>query len=181
MTKPIDVAAAPPSLRAQFHSAFPQLTSAILDEWPQLDAESLAAANADLDKVVALLVEKTGHTKALIRRQLEEILYIVTTPVDAGVRVHRGTVSGFARDTRAAAATVNEAAHEALHSVEEILEQFEKRTRPLLRELRGNVLTEARDKVREHWLLSLLGTLGLGFLVGVLFSLCPKAKQEARK
>jgi len=102
MTKPVDAAAATPSLRAQFQSAFPQLASAILDEWPQLDADSLAGANADLDKVVVLLVDKTGHTKALVRRQLEEILYIVTTPVDAGVRAHRGTESGFARDARAA-------------------------------------------------------------------------------
>jgi hypothetical protein len=176
MTKPVEAAAAAtPSQRAQFHSAFPQLASAILEEWPQLDAESLAAASADQEKVVELIAEKSGHTKTLVRKQLEEILQIVTAPVD-GVRPDRHTMAGFAHDARAAAATVGEAAHDALHSVEAILEKFEKRTRPLLRELRGNVLTDARDKVREHWLLALLGTLGLGFLVGLLFSVRPKGK-----
>ena len=175
MTKPVEAAATTPSQRAQFQSAFPQLASAILEEWPQLDAESLAAASADQEKVVELIAEKSGHTKTLVRKQLEEILQIVTAPVD-GVRPDRHTMAGFAHDARAAAATVGEAAHDALHSVEAILEKFEKRARPLLRELRGNVLTDARDKVREHWLLALLGTLGLGFLVGLLFSVRPKGK-----
>ena len=176
MTKPVDTPMATPLLRTQFHGAFPQLASAILEEWPQLDAESLASAHADLEKVIALVVEKTGHTKALVRRQLEEIFHIVTAPVESVGQKGSGAAAAFVHDAKAAAATVNEAAHDALHSVEAILAQFEKRTKPLLRELRGNVLTDARDKVREHWFLSLLVTLGLGFIVGVLISARPSRK-----
>ncbi len=75
MTKPVDVPMTTPFQRAQFHGAFPQLASAILEEWPQIDAESLASANADLEKVIALVVERTGHTKTLVRKQLEEIFH----------------------------------------------------------------------------------------------------------
>lgn len=160
-----------PMNRTQFHKAFPQLSSALLEEWPQIEAESLSATQGELDKVVGLIVEKTGHTKTLARRQLEELYRIVTAPTDGGSfgASARGAATVFAHDARAAAATVSEAAHEALTSVEEVLARFEKKTARMLRDLHLNqVVTHTGDKIREHWLASLLVTLGLGFIVAAV-------------
>lgn len=160
-----------PMNRTQFHKAFPQLSSALLEEWPQIEAESLSATQGELDKVVGLIVEKTGHTKTLARRQLEELYRIVTAPTDGGSfsASARGAATIFAHDARAAAATVSEAAHEALTSVEEVLARFEKKTARMLRDLHLNqVVTHTGDKIREHWLASLLVTLGLGFIVAAV-------------
>lgn len=166
MTKSDGAATSTPMNRTQFHNAFPQLCSAFLEEWPQIEAESLSATKGEFDKVVGLIAEKTGYTKTLIRRQLEELFRIVTLPPEAGTPPGRGAAFGY--EARAAAATLSDAAHEALHSVEAILEHFEKKTSHLLRELRGNVLTRTSDKLRKHWFIALLGVLGLGFIGGFL-------------
>jgi hypothetical protein len=154
-----------PMNQTQFHAAFPQLASALLEEWPALQAEPLSATQGDLDKVIGLIVETTGHTKTLVRRQLGEILQIVTAPSESAP----GRGRGMAQDARAAGAAVSDAAHEALLAVEAILSEFEKKSGHVLRDLRGSVLTPTRDAIRQHWLLSLLISLGLGFIVGVLF------------
>lgn len=160
-----------PMNRTQFHSAFPQLSSALLEEWPQIEAEALSATQGELDKVVGLIVEKTGHTKTLARRQLEELYRIVTAPSEGGSfsATARGAASVFAHDARAAAATVSEAAHEALSSVEEVLARFEKKTSKMLRDLHLNqVVTHTGERIREHWLATLLVSLGLGFIVAAV-------------
>lgn len=170
MTKAEEVNHSPMN-RTQFHSAFPQLSSAVLEEWPQIEAEALSATHGELDKVVVLIVEKTGHTKTLARRQLEELYRIVTSPSESGhfTATARGAAAVFAHDARAAAATVSEAAHEALNSVEEVLAKFEKRTARLLRDLHLNtVVTHTGERIREHWLATLLVTLGLGFIVAAV-------------
>lgn len=156
-----------PMNQTQFHAAFPQLASALLEEWPALQAEPLSATQGDLDKVIGLIVETTGHTKTLVRRQLGEILQIVTAPPESASGRARG--SGMASDARAAGAAVSDAAHEALLAVEAILSEFEKKSGHVLRDLRGSVLTPTRDAIRQHWFLSLLLSLGLGFIIGVLF------------
>ena len=101
-----------PMNQTQFHAAFPQLASALLEEWPALQAEPLSATQGDLDKVIGLIVETTGHTKTLVRRQLGEILQIVTAPSESAPG--RARSSGMAHDARAAGAAVSDAAHEAL-------------------------------------------------------------------
>lgn len=160
-----------PMNRTQFHGAFPQLSSALLEEWPQIEADALSATHGELDKVVGLIVEKTGHTKTLAKRQLEELYRIVTAPTEGGSfsASARGAASVFAHDARAAAATVSEAAHEALSSVEEVLARFEKKTAKMLRDLHLNqIVTHTGERIREHWLATLLCTLGLGFIVAAV-------------
>lgn len=148
--------------KSAFHGAFAKLSPAILEEWgAKLEATELAATEGDYDKVVALIVERTAHTKALVRRQLEEIYRVVTAPPRA---------ADARRMARAAGEGVQAAISEAMESVDDVLHEIEKRTAKLMRDLRGNVIDQARGKLRDHLVLSLFVTLGLGFIVGVIFN-----------
>lgn len=61
-------------------SCLPRLVSTILGEWSQIDERDLFATHGEFDKAVALIAERTGYTKALARRQLEEIYEAVPRP-----------------------------------------------------------------------------------------------------
>lgn len=144
-----------PLTKGEFASAFADLQPAILAEWPQLSAAALAGTEGDLERVVGLLAEQTTHTKALIRRQLEELHRVLSTPPQprppSGQRARRG----------------DPALHE---SVDDMLHDLEERAAHLLRDLRGGMLNDARGKVRENVLFSLIIAIGFGFIVGVLFT-----------
>ena len=51
-----------------------------------------------------------------------------------------------------------------------MLADLEQRAAHLLRDLRGGMLNDARGKVRENVLFSLVIAIGFGFIVGVLFT-----------
>lgn len=172
MTKTEDSTPHAPMTRAQFHSTFGQLASVLLEEWPQLEADTLSGTSGELEKVVALIVDKTGHTKTLIRRQLEELYRVVTAPIETKTSTARS--AAFAQEAHAAASSVSHAAQEALHTAEDILLQLEKKVGHLFRELQARklhsgVLAKTASSIREHWFLSLLSALGLGFISGILF------------
>lgn len=143
---------------SQFAAAFSSLRPAILAEWSALDATTLGETAGEFDKVVSLVAERTAHTKALVRKQLEELYRVVTQPVEKPRRArpaHDGEVG----------------AH-----LDQLIEEFERRTAHIIRELRGGFFSEARERVRGNVLFSLLVTLGLGFIVGVLFSSSNRGK-----
>lgn len=148
--------------RAAFLESFPKLEPVILAEWQQVDAAALSATQGDLDKVIAVLAEQTAHTKALLRKQLQELWQCVVEPEQRGPKSepsHRNT-SRFAKNL-----------HDLLpESADDLLRELEARTARILRELRGGLLKDTRHRVRENLLFSLLVTLGLGFIVGVLFT-----------
>lgn len=142
--------------RAAFMSAFPALRTAILAEWSEVDEPALAATGGELDKVVALLAERTTRTKALLRRQLEELYRVVTQPLEP---------LPDARPEKSAAAD----GAEKPPQMDQIVEELERRMGQLIRELRGGLLDNARDRVKENVFFSLLVALGFGFIVGVVF------------
>lgn len=142
--------------KAAFASAFATLSPALLAEWGEVDAEALAATDGDLDRVVALIAERTSRTKALVRRQIEEIFRVVSEPVTSGAARPRG------RGPERAAGQPG---------VDQLLAELEKRTAQIMRELRGSgVLDNTRDRVRDNIFFSLLVAIGFGFIVGVLFN-----------
>lgn len=144
-----------PLSKSEFASAFADLQPAILGEWPQVEAAALAATDGDLDRVVGLIAEHTAHTKALIRRQLEELHRVLSAPPPrsraAGPRVRRGEAP-------------------LPDSVDAMLHDLEERAAHLLRDLRGSMLSDARGKVRENVFFSLIIAVGFGFIIGVLFT-----------
>jgi hypothetical protein len=140
------------------------LQSAILEEWSEVDAEALAATSGQFDKVVALIAERTSRTKALIRRQLDELYRLVNEPPDAEPTRRSG------RGRRPAAPPSEGAASRAAAHVDPLLEELERRTAQIMRELRGGLLGDARQRVRENVILSLLIAIGLGFIVGIVYT-----------
>jgi hypothetical protein len=147
-----------PLSKSDFASAFADLQPAILAEWPQLDAATLAATQGDLERAVGLIAEQTAHTKALVRRQLEELHRVVCAPPPP-----RPRPASPRRDRVHEDGSVTE-------SVDAMLHDLEQRAAHLLRDLRGGMLNDARGKVRENVLFSLVIALGFGFIVGVLFT-----------
>ena len=143
--------------RSAFQESFAKVSPAILAEWEQIEAAALSATGGELDKVVALIADRTAHTKALVRRQLQELWQVSMEPPR-----HRPVGSG---------SRLHQSIHNALpDSADELLQELEERTAHLLRELRGGVLKETRAKVKDNLLFSLLVSIGLGFIVGVLFT-----------
>lgn len=137
----------------EFASSFKAMQAAILAEWPQVDAAGLAGTEGDLERVVVLIAEQTAHTKALVRRQLDELHRVLLAPPLRPRPAARHRDEGGVPE-----------------SVDAMLHDLEQRAAHLLRDLRGGMLSDARGKVRENVLFSLLITLGLGFIVGVLFT-----------
>lgn len=130
-----------------FRASFGTLKDAILAEWPAVDGEALTATDGELEKVVALVAAKTEHTKTLVRKHLAELSTLRSS------------------DDGKAAGSAKKWASQA----NEVFEKFEKRTADLVKELRGTVLVNAKEKVRENLLVSLLMALGLGLLIGLVF------------
>jgi hypothetical protein len=139
--------------KGEFASAFKLMQPAILAEWPQIDAAGLAGTEGDLERTVSLIAEQTAHTKALVRRQLDELHRVVCAPPPRPRPAARPRVEGSPAE-----------------SVDEMLHDLEQRAAHLLRDLRGGMLNDARGKVRENVLFSLVIALGFGFIVGVLFT-----------
>jgi ElaB/YqjD/DUF883 family membrane-anchored ribosome-binding protein len=144
--------------KAAFASAFSALQPVLLAEWGELDAESLAATEGDLERVVALIAERSSRTKVLVRRQIEEIFNIVTEPVSSGAA--RARARGGERT----------AERTGQPGVDQLLAELEKRTAQIMRELRGGFVDSTRDRVRDNIFFSLLVAIGFGFIVGVLFT-----------
>lgn len=132
-----------------FRASFGTLKDAILAEWPAVDGESLTATEGELDKVVALVAAKTEHTKTLVRKHLAEL-----STLGSGEGGAKGTSNGAKRLASQAS---------------EVFERLEQRTADLVKELRGTVLVNAKDKVKENLLVSLFMALGLGLLIGLVF------------
>ncbi|MFO0618935.1 MAG: hypothetical protein U0414_40475 [Polyangiaceae bacterium] len=127
-----------------FRASFGTLKDAILAEWPAIDGEALTATDGELEKVVALVAAKTEHTKTLVRKHLAELSTL---------------------DAKGAPGAAKKWASQA----NDVFEKFEKRTADLVKELRGTVLVNAKEKVRENLLVSLVMALGLGLLLGLVF------------
>jgi hypothetical protein len=144
--------------RSAFQESFGKLEPVILAEWQQLDAGALTATGGELDKVVALIAERTAHTKVLVRRQLEELWQVAAEPL----RRRKGAT---------AASRLRDNLHAVLpDAADDVLQELEQRTAELIRELRGGLLKDTRTRVKDNLLFSLLVTLGLGFIVGVIFT-----------
>ena len=66
--------------RSAFQESFAKVSPAILAEWEQIEAAALSATGGELDKVVTLIADRTAHTKALVRRQLQELWQVSMEP-----------------------------------------------------------------------------------------------------
>ncbi|MCK6507811.1 hypothetical protein L6R53_31340, partial [Myxococcota bacterium] len=68
---------------ARLRAAFEQVRALALEEWPDLDAAALAETGGELELVVALIATHTGHTRAMTRRHLAELVSLALDPEPA--------------------------------------------------------------------------------------------------
>jgi hypothetical protein len=120
--------------------AFHKLSSLIREEWPAVDADSLAATGGDEERVIELVATRTEHTRALVRRQLDELRRLSASRSDAW----------FGGDADA------------------LLRRLGDRAARLARDLQGQAVREATRHVEKNPLTSLFAALGLGLLLGLL-------------
>lgn len=148
-----------PFSREGFASAWGDVRSLLMEEWPQLDQARLDATEADPDKVVDLVTKSTDHSKALVRKQLGEIAEA------AGVGA-KGIEQRLVR---------------LLHKLEQASEPVVTGAQKTVQQLgeRGQVIVDnaqqvagrAEEKVKEHPWTALLAALGVGLLLGLLVGL----------
>lgn len=123
-----------------FGQDFERVTALIREEWPAVDKAALEATNGDFDGVLALVATTTEHTRALVRRQLEELRREAHQPNDSGFLPSEWN---------------------------DILRRVQGRAGGVARDLKSHALEEATLQVRRNPLTSLLVALGLGFLLGL--------------
>lgn len=143
--------AAVPDLADAFTSNFAMIQPLIANEWPAVDADVLAKTRGELDRVVELVARCAGQSEPLVRGRLEALLAVASRPANTND-----------------AASANPTPKDPLV---ELLERLEKKTTELAAELRRSVLPDAREKVKENLLVSLLVALGRGFILGVIFAM----------
>lgn len=128
-----------------FAQVFDRVQTLIVEEWPSVSKEALAATGGDLEKVAAIVAESAGRTRALAKKQLAELASLARDAKDAsGDEVQR---------LRA--------------RFEGLVEDLEQKSQSIVK--KGDDLErEARKKVEENLWTSLLVALGLGFILGLL-------------
>lgn len=145
-------------------AAAPSLRALVLEEWPGLSAEALDAAIGETERLVELVAEHSGHTRALARRKLAELGQLVAEGQRAGDAApagEGGAAGALPADLR--------------RQVDALMRSLEERARHLGAQVREEVVPqaeqkvkEAEDKLKENLLVSLLVAMGFGLLVGLI-------------
>lgn len=120
---------------------FDQLVPLIVDEWPQVDGEALRQTRGDLDLMVALIATETEHSKALIRKQLDELREL----------------RGKAQQER-----------DEVKWLRGVVERMQARSHDLGDYVKESMLDDARGQVNKNPLVALLMAVGLGFIFGFI-------------
>lgn len=142
-----------------FRGNFREVSRLVVQEWPEVDAEALAATEGDPHDVLSVVVEATGHTKVLVRKHLAEIAEVAGVE-SAGLEARLVRLLHFLEDT---ADPVGKEAQRIAGQVRDQGERVGKR-------VAGSV-QDAGDTVKENLWVSLLAALGLGMLAGLVLGL----------
>lgn len=136
----------------QLRARFAQLLPLLAEEWPDLNAVELEATAGDADALVELIATRTDQTRALTRRQLAELLTLVST----SPRRPRPA----AQSSAASSSPAVEPLDRLVHSLEEYLDD-------LTRQVKRDVAPLALNSARENMGLALLLAGGFGLTLGL--------------
>ncbi len=123
-----------------FGDSFASLVPLIKDEWPAVDPTSLEQTGGEYDLVVALISDETTQSKALVQDKLAEMQTVASDDGDA------------AEEKR----------------VRRVLNKIQERSNEIAGYVRKQMLEDAKTKVGQNPLVSLLMAIGLGFIFGFL-------------
>lgn len=149
-----------------FRDAFDAVRPLVLAEWPEVDAKSLDATEADPDKVVALVAEKTQRSKALVRKHLAEIAEVAG--VDA--RGLEGRVLRLIHALESKLEPVQETLGRTQESAKAALETLEARGKHVVSDVK-KAGEDVEDALKNNIWRSLFAALGVGVLVGLVLGL----------
>jgi methyl-accepting chemotaxis protein len=140
------------------------LARLVVEEWGDDGRAAWDAAAGDHETLITQLSERTGRTRALLRRQLAELNELSREGGDSATP-HRARATSAAADGVAqAAASLSELGRR----VEAAVREVEGRAQAALGEVTDTRLPQAEAKIRENLLTSLLMSLGFGLLVGII-------------
>ncbi len=112
----------------------------MVSEWPEVDRALLDGAGNDLGEVVEVISTATGRTKTLVKSQLAELAVYAKADDDSG--------------------------SDDLNRMRRMLKNLEEKSQEIAEFARGQLLPQAKEKVQENLVVSLLVAVGLGFLLG---------------
>jgi len=135
-----------------FAKVFAALQPLICAEWPEVDPKELEDTSGDYERVVALVAKATEHTKALVKRHLNELQDIATEEPKAQ-----------------AESSVDCAVDSAQRKLMDALQVLQKKANELTDYMRKTGLGDAKAKAEQHPLITLLIAIGLGFLIGFVY------------
>lgn len=161
-----------PLTPAQFQDQFVHLAPLILEEWSQLEADTLAATEGDLDLVIDYVTSQTDRTRALIRRQLRELYLVVQEQQMQQEQRPREDKAAPSEQTTGLPTDLASLQEQVLPTVEKSLKLLEKRAEKLLAQVEREVLPEVSEKVsekvKENPNTSLLTAFGVGLFIGLI-------------
>jgi ElaB/YqjD/DUF883 family membrane-anchored ribosome-binding protein len=124
---------------AAFVEQFDKLVPLIRDEWPAVDGDALRQTKGDYDLVVTLIAEQTEHTKALVKKQLDEL---------------RTMIQG------------NQASE--VQRLRQMVERLQAKSQEIAGYVKSQMLKDAKQKVSDNPIVALLVALGFGLVLGLL-------------
>lgn len=146
---------------------FLALVPLMMEEWPQLSQDDLLATDGDLDQVITYVADQTDHTHTLVRRHLNELASLVERAEAAAPQASPPAPNQAVTvppDPSPAAETDDDAPS----SIDQLLSDLESRTDQLMQDFKAEMLPELEKKARSNLGMSLLISLGLGVILGLL-------------
>lgn len=149
-----------------FRTSFDTVRPLLLAEWPELDAAALDLTDADPDRIVALVTEKTQSSKALVRKHLAEIAEVAG--VDA--RGLEGRVLRLIHALEGKLEPVQETLGRHQETAKAALAELESRSKHVVADVK-KAGADVEDTLKGNIWRSLFGALGIGVLIGLVIGL----------
>ncbi len=139
-----------------FKRAFASVSPLVLEEWPGLDQDALAATEGDFDRVTSLVVNHTDRTRVVVRRKLGELLAVI----ERGDGEKR-TNGVHALPDRAKGVV------DQMDDVLAAIKRLESFASEEAKRVGAKMIPAAEAKVQKSPWVSLLLALGLGLILGL--------------
>ena len=148
--------------------------SLINEEWSELDQEALSATEGNADQLVALISETLDCTKLRVRRQLGELVFLATSEsgtssadrrVSAMVERWEDKLQPYLDDGSEKVRKAKEAMGNAIDGAQSKASEIKDKVGKHIE----TTLPEAEEMIKRNLWSSLLITLGLGMIFGLLW------------
>lgn len=149
-----------------FAASFDRIKPLIREEWPAIDEEALDATEADPAKIVALVADRTEHSKALVRKHLGEIAEVA----GVGAANFEQRLVRLIHLLEEKAEPVQQGVANARKQATKLVHDVEERGGQLIDEVKQTV-PKAEEKMKDNLWTSLLAALGVGVLLGLIVGL----------